>query len=173
MRPHSGTARGSSSEARSRRNPGTAVRCRREIVAEEFFGLRDFSAIFDRTHLPSCRRCRARQIFYHFLAVRTKARRLPAPPAQVKYRGLAKRTDAMNILLMKRTNLVLDEDLLEEATRLSGEKTYSRTVSRALAEFVLRYKARQILTLAGSGAWSGDIGEMRRDRSRPGRESSR
>ncbi len=27
---------------------------------------------------------------------------------------------------MKRTNLVLNEDLLEEATRLSREKTYSR-----------------------------------------------
>ena len=32
---------------------------------------------------------------------------------------------------MKRTNLVLDEGLLEEATRLSGERTYSRTVERA------------------------------------------
>jgi hypothetical protein len=68
---------------------------------------------------------------------------------------------------MKRTNLVLREDLLEEATRLSGEKTYSRTVDRALEEFVRRHKARQILTLAGSGAWSGNLGEMRRDARRP------
>ena len=64
---------------------------------------------------------------------------------------------------MKRTNLVLREDVLEEATRLSGEKTYSRTVDRALEEFVRRHKARQILTLAGSGLWNGDVGEMRRD----------
>jgi hypothetical protein len=68
---------------------------------------------------------------------------------------------------MKRTNLVLREDVLEEATRLSGEKTYSRTVDRALEEFVKRHKARQILTLAGSGLWSADLGEMRRDARRP------
>jgi hypothetical protein len=65
---------------------------------------------------------------------------------------------------MKRTNLVLREDLLVEATRLSGEKTYSRTVDRALEEFVRRMKARQILSLAGSGLWDGDLTEMRRDR---------
>jgi len=64
---------------------------------------------------------------------------------------------------MKRTNLVLREDLLAEATRLSGEKTYSRTVERALEEFVKRAKARRILDLRGSGAWEGRLGEMRRD----------
>ncbi len=70
---------------------------------------------------------------------------------------------------MKRTNLVLDERLLEEATRLSGEKTYSRTVERALEDFVRRIKARQILTLAGSGLWEGDLTEMRRDVRTPSR----
>ncbi len=65
---------------------------------------------------------------------------------------------------MKRTNLVLDEDLLEEAQRLSGERTFSRTVERALAEFVRRAKARQILDLAGSGAWQGDLAVVREDR---------
>jgi len=65
---------------------------------------------------------------------------------------------------MKRTNLVLDERLLEEANRLSGERTYSRTVERALADFVRRAKARQILDLAGSGLWEGDLAVMREDR---------
>lgn len=64
---------------------------------------------------------------------------------------------------MKRTNLVLDESLLEEAVRLSGERTYSAAVTRALAEFVKRIKARQILELGGSGLWEGDLSEMRRD----------
>jgi hypothetical protein len=68
---------------------------------------------------------------------------------------------------MKRTNLVLDEHTLEEATRLSGERTYSRTVNRALSEFVKRAKARRILDLAGLGAWTGDLSEMRDDRRRP------
>jgi Arc/MetJ family transcription regulator len=67
---------------------------------------------------------------------------------------------------MKRTNLVLREDLLEEATRLSGEKTYSKAVDRALDEFVKRHKARQIMTLAGSGLWSGAIADMRGDQPR-------
>lgn len=65
---------------------------------------------------------------------------------------------------MKRTNLVLDADLLEEATRLSGERTYSRTVERALQEFVRRAKARRILDLAGSGLWEGDLSVVREDR---------
>jgi len=64
---------------------------------------------------------------------------------------------------MKRTNLVLREDLLAEATRLSGEKTYSKTVERALEEFVRRAKAKRILELRGSGTWEGDLAEMRRD----------
>ena len=71
---------------------------------------------------------------------------------------------------MKRTNVVLDERLLEEATRLSGEKTYSRAIARALDDFVRRAKARQILELRGSGSWQGDLAEMRRDAGRPGRK---
>jgi len=68
---------------------------------------------------------------------------------------------------MKRTNLVLDGPLLEEALRLGGEKTYSRTVIRALEEFVQHAKARRILDLAGSGAWQGDLAVMRNDQPPP------
>ena len=67
---------------------------------------------------------------------------------------------------MKRTNLVLDEKLLQEAVRLSGERTYSGTVERALGDFVKRAKAGRILELAGSGLWQGDLADMRRDRPR-------
>jgi Arc/MetJ family transcription regulator len=66
---------------------------------------------------------------------------------------------------MKRTNLVLDEALLEEATRVSGQKTYSAAVQLALRDFVRRARARQLLELRGSGLWEGDLSEMRRDRS--------
>lgn len=72
---------------------------------------------------------------------------------------------------MKRTNLVLDEQLLEEATRLSGEKTYSAAVTRALVDSVRRVKARQILDLRGSGLWEGDLEAMRGDRARKKRAS--
>ena len=67
-------------------------------------------------------------------------------------------------LHMKRTNLVLDESILTEAQRLSGERTYSATVMRALEDFVRRAKARRILELRGSGAWEGNLEEMRPDR---------
>ena len=78
---------------------------------------------------------------------------------------------------MKRTNLVLDEKLLEEATRLSAQRTYSKTVDLALQEFVRRAKAGLILELAGSGLWQGNLREMRRDapakrRKRGGRAAS-
>ncbi len=65
---------------------------------------------------------------------------------------------------MRRTNLVLNGDLLEEATRLSGERTYSRTVERALEDFVRRAKAKRILELAGSGLWEGNLSVVREDR---------
>lgn len=74
---------------------------------------------------------------------------------------------------MKRTNLVLDEQVLEEATRLSGDKTYSATVQRALVEFVRRARSRQILELRGSGLWEGDLGAMRRDAAPGGRKAKR
>ncbi len=67
---------------------------------------------------------------------------------------------------MKRTNLVLREDLLEEASRLSGEKTWSQTVNLALEAFVKSMRARRILQLAGSGLWEGDLAEMRQDQPR-------
>jgi len=72
----------------------------------------------------------------------------------------------VHVIHMKRANLVLDEDTLEEATRLSGEKTYSAAVMRALEDFVRRAKARQILELRGSGLWEGDLPEMRGDKRR-------
>lgn len=64
---------------------------------------------------------------------------------------------------MKRTTLVLNEELLEEAKHLSREKTYSATVERALEDFVLRARARRILSLRGTDLWRGDLADMRAD----------
>jgi Arc/MetJ family transcription regulator len=72
---------------------------------------------------------------------------------------------------MKRTNVVIDEELLEEAVRISGERTYSRTIERALTDLVHRAKARSIDQLAGSGLWTGDLSQMRADQPLAVRES--
>jgi Arc/MetJ family transcription regulator len=65
---------------------------------------------------------------------------------------------------MKRTNLVLDEKLLEEATRVLGRKTYSATVNKALEEAIRLQKVRSLHQFMGSDLWQGDLSEMREDR---------
>ncbi len=67
---------------------------------------------------------------------------------------------------------MLDEELIEEATRLAGERTWSRTIEMALRDFVRRVRARRILELRGSGLFEGDLAAMRSDRPRRGRAPS-
>lgn len=71
----------------------------------------------------------------------------------------------MYTVCMKRTNLVLDEKLLEEALFRSGERTYSGAVTRALEEFVKRGRALAAYDRlkARPGWWVGDLAEMRGD----------
>jgi Arc/MetJ family transcription regulator len=61
---------------------------------------------------------------------------------------------------MKRTNLVLDRDLLDQATRALGAKTYSETVSRALKEVVRKQKLQGLVDLFGRVKWQGNLAEM-------------
>jgi Arc/MetJ family transcription regulator len=66
---------------------------------------------------------------------------------------------------MKRTNVILDEKLLEEALRRSGEKTYSATINRALQDLIRRITVEEgMKILSGSNAWEGNLEEMRRGR---------
>jgi Arc/MetJ family transcription regulator len=67
---------------------------------------------------------------------------------------------------MKRTNLVLDEEVLKEATRILGAKTYSEAVNTALQEVVRRNQVQSISRFFGTGIWKGDLAEMREDRPR-------
>lgn len=77
--------------------------------------------------------------------------------------GIDKLQIGVYTIHMKRTNLMLDEHLLEEATVLSKAKTYSKAVEMALRDFVRRAKARRILDLAGSGLWEGELSVVRED----------
>lgn len=62
---------------------------------------------------------------------------------------------------MKRTNLVLDADLLKKTVQATGKKTYSEAVNEAMREYVRVRNFARIFELQGSGAWSGNLDEMR------------
>ncbi len=68
---------------------------------------------------------------------------------------------------MKRTNLVLDENLLEEAARVLGAKTYSAAVNQALEEIVNVRKIQNLQQFFGKDLWEGDLAEMREDKTQP------
>ena len=68
---------------------------------------------------------------------------------------------------MKRTNLIIDEKLLAEAKRLLAAETQSDAVNQALAQTIKLLKIRGLLDFVGTGAWTGDLGEMREDPPKP------
>lgn len=74
---------------------------------------------------------------------------------------------------MKRTNLVLDEKLLEQVRRETGARTYSAAVNTALAELLRVRRLQQLPRFFGSGAWQGDLAEMREDQPRRRRSQGR
>ena len=65
---------------------------------------------------------------------------------------------------MKRTNLVLDEQLLAQATQVLAAKTYSAAVNTALEEVIRLRRIQGIPHFFGSGIWEGDLSKMREDR---------
>jgi Arc/MetJ family transcription regulator len=64
-------------------------------------------------------------------------------------------------LCMKRTNIVLDEKLVEKGKKATGLKTSRAVIDFALKELVRRSNQRQILDLFGTVEWSGDLSHMR------------
>ena len=67
---------------------------------------------------------------------------------------------------MKRTNLVLDGDLLDRAVSAFGVKTYSAAVNFALQEALRFQQLQRIPQYFGQGLWEGDLSEMRQDNPR-------
>lgn len=62
---------------------------------------------------------------------------------------------------MKRTNLLLDEHVLEEAKAATGSKTYSDAVNLALRELVRVRRFAKVDQFANSDVWQGDLARMR------------
>jgi hypothetical protein len=59
---------------------------------------------------------------------------------------------------------VLDEVLLEEATRVLGRKTYSATINFALSEAMRMQRVESLTQFFGQGLWEGNLAAMREDR---------
>ncbi len=53
------------------------------------------------------------------------------------------------------TNLSLDQDLLERALEVSGERTKKAAVTKALEEFIARRNQKRLLDLMGKLEWDG------------------
>lgn len=60
-----------------------------------------------------------------------------------------------------RTNIELDEDLIQRGMELSGVRTKRELVDLALREFVRKKDQKKILELRGRIHWQGDLNEMR------------
>jgi len=62
-----------------------------------------------------------------------------------------------------RTNIIIDDDLMNKALKVSGTKTKRATVEKAL-KLLIRIKNQQkIKALKGKLTWEGDLDQMRSD----------
>jgi Arc/MetJ family transcription regulator len=66
---------------------------------------------------------------------------------------------------MKRTNLVLDEKVVDRAKSITGIKVTRQLVDYALRELLRHRRQRDILKLRGNVEWEGDLEKIRRGRS--------
>jgi Arc/MetJ family transcription regulator len=65
---------------------------------------------------------------------------------------------------MKRTNIVLDEDLVQAGLKATGMKTRRALVHHALQELVRRENQTGLLALKGNVRWTGRLAILRRTR---------
>jgi Arc/MetJ family transcription regulator len=63
------------------------------------------------------------------------------------------------------TNLSIDPELIEQALKVSGERTKKAAVTRALEEFISRRKQKCLLDLMGKLEWDQSF-DYKADRSR-------
>ena len=66
---------------------------------------------------------------------------------------------------MKRTNIVIDEDLIEKAMEITHAKSKREAVQIALEQMVKKSSlASALQKLRGQLEWTGDLNKMRRRR---------
>ena len=65
---------------------------------------------------------------------------------------------------MKRTNIEIDEQLIDEGLKATGLASMKALVDRALRELVRRERQKRLLELRGKVTWEGDLAALRRTR---------
>jgi Arc/MetJ family transcription regulator len=65
---------------------------------------------------------------------------------------------------MTRTNVVLDDVLVEKCQRVTGIQTRRSVIDHALRELLRHGNQKKILTLKGKVAWDGDLRSWRAGR---------
>lgn len=62
-----------------------------------------------------------------------------------------------------RTNIVIDDKLMEQALKATGLKTKKDVVEQGLKLLVKRKNQQSIRSLRGQISWEGDLDEMRKN----------
>jgi Arc/MetJ family transcription regulator len=60
-----------------------------------------------------------------------------------------------------RTNIDIDDELMEEILDKTTLKTKKEVVDKALREFLRKIKLRELAELSGKITWEGNLDEMR------------
>jgi Arc/MetJ family transcription regulator len=63
-----------------------------------------------------------------------------------------------------RTNIVIDDDLIQKGIKYTGLSTKKDVVDFALRELIKRKERKDILLMKGKLHWEGDLEDMRKDR---------
>jgi Arc/MetJ family transcription regulator len=63
-----------------------------------------------------------------------------------------------------RTNVELDNVLIEEAMKISGMHTKKAVINMLLHEYIKSNKRKEILKYQGMNIWEGNLEEMRQNR---------
>lgn len=63
-----------------------------------------------------------------------------------------------------RTNIVLDDELVDRAQKLTGIKTKRELVNEALRTLIQLHEQAEIRTLRGKLKWEGNLSEQRQTR---------
>lgn len=65
---------------------------------------------------------------------------------------------------MGRTNVVLDDRLVEDCQAVTGIKTRRALIDYSLREVLRRGRQKEVLQLKGTVRWEGDLEQWRKER---------